>query len=335
MTRITVGGVGAVSPAGWGVKALCNHDPVSVSAIARPGWSNALSIRQVPVPQPRPDFLAHPRLRRCSPITRFAAAAALEALGKDAVALSDGVLRLGIISCMTSGCVNYSRRFYAEVLGDPRTASPLLFPETVFNAPGSHIAALLGRVDLNYTLVGDPGVFLQGLVLAAQWLVAGEVDGCLIIGAEESDWITADSFCLFSRRMILSEGAGAVYLRRGPADAVELAGVTDSFLFTATCSRSEAARRMRAQLGGGASLLVEGTQNLARYDRAENEAWADWNGHRFSPKIPFGEGLMAAAAWQCVAAISSLQTGICDAALVSVVGCNQQAIGARFARKAV
>ncbi len=56
----------------------------------------------------------------------------------------------------------YSRRFYEEVLRDPATASPLIFPETVFNAPASHLAAFLGTTAINYTLVGDEGTFLAG-----------------------------------------------------------------------------------------------------------------------------------------------------------------------------
>jgi hypothetical protein len=43
-----------------------------------------------------------------------------------------------------------------------------------------------------------------------------------------------------------------------------------------------------------------------------------------------GEGLMAAAAWQCLAAIHALQRRTCSSAVVSVVGCNQQAIAAQF-----
>jgi len=39
---------------------------------------------------------------------------------------------------------------------------------------------------------------------------------------------------------------------------------------------------------------------------------------------------MAASPWQCVAAIDALQQGKYSSAVVSVVGCNQQAIGAYF-----
>src|SRR6266511_2316719 len=206
--QIFIHGIGAVSPAGWGVlplrEALAKGEPLPVKELARPGWTRSLRVRPVPPPSPRPNFLSHARLRRTSPITQYAVAAALEALGEDAACVSNGSLRLGILFCAMTGCVNYSRRFYDETLNDPATASPLVFPETVFNAPASHLAALLGTTAVNYTLVGDPGTFLQALALAADWLLSESVDGCLVIGAEEMDWLTADAQRLFTRKIIPS-----------------------------------------------------------------------------------------------------------------------------------
>ena len=191
MNRIFVHGCGAVSPAGWGMnslrEALLRGEAIPVKPLVRPGWESPLLVRSVPAPPSRPAFLSHARLRRTSPITHYAVAAALEALGSDAARVQTGAVRLGIIFCVMDGCVNYSRRFYDETLRDPATASPLVFPETVFNAPASHLAALLGTTAINYTLVGDPGTFLQGLSLAADWLLGERVDGCLVIGAEELD----------------------------------------------------------------------------------------------------------------------------------------------------
>jgi hypothetical protein len=60
-------------------------------------------------------------------------------------------------------------------------------------------------------------------------------------------------------------------------------------------------------------------------------AWNDWNGPRLSPKKILGEGLMAGAAWQCVAACDAVARAACACACVSLVGCNQHAVGARFA----
>jgi 3-oxoacyl-(acyl-carrier-protein) synthase len=332
MSGVFVRGAGAVSPAGWGLgalrAALAGGTALPDKELLRPGWEKPLRARPVPAFPSRPAFLGHARFRRVSPISHYAVAAALEALGED----SPNAGHLGIIMCVMSGCVNYSRRFYEETLRDPATASPLIFPETVFNAPSSHLASLLGATGLNYTLVGDPGTFLQGLALAAEWLSHEDLRGCLVVGAEEIDWLTADAHRLFARDAILSDGAGAVYLsKQAGAGGARLHEITDSHLFHDRRSQITAALRMRSQLGSDSTdLLCDSRTGVARLDRAETKAWGSWPGGRISLKAIVGEGLMAAAAWQAVVAADSIRQGRCASALVSVVGCNQQAIGARF-----
>jgi hypothetical protein len=111
-----------------------------------------------------------------------------------------------------------------------------------------------------------------------------------------------------------------------------LHSVTESYSFVRQENRAGAARRMRAELPAGTPehLLCDGTQGLRNPDAPELEAWHDWPGARLSPKRLLGEGLAAASAWQCVAALDALRQGQHPAALVSVVGCNQQAIGAQL-----
>ena len=315
---------------------LHKQEPIPVTALARPGWEKPLQVRQVPPPTQRPAFLAHTRLRRSSVITQHTVAAALEALGDDAAKFQRGEQRLGILVCLMSGCVAYSRRFYEEVMNDPSAASPLIFPETVFNAPGSHLAAYLNSPGVSYTLVGDDSAFLQGLAVGAGWLLNDEVDGCIILGAEELDWLIADAMRLFARPTIQAGGAGAVYLRREKsASAVELAAITDAFPFSSGESRSRAAKAMRAQLPPaiGRDLLSLGTQGLPSSDADELEAWHDWNGSRVAPRQFLGAAFTASAAWQCVAACDMLARSEFEAANVSVVGVNQQAIGARFVKQ--
>ncbi len=91
---------------------------------------------------------------------------------------------------------------------------------------------------------------------------------------------------------------------------------------------------MRKQLpaGSAAELLCDGLSDSPRSDAAERAAWRDWSGPRLSPKRVLGEGLMAAAAWQCVAACDLISAGRFPAASISLVGSNQQAMGARFKR---
>jgi len=288
----------------------------------------------------QPEFLTHPRLRRAGSVAQHTVAAALEALGDDRRCLQSGSIRLGVVVCLMAGCVNYSRRFCEEMFKDPALASPLIFPETVFNAPASHLAAYLGSSGINYTLVGDEGMFVQGLALAAEWLLYGVADGCVVVGGEELDWIVADAMQLFQRQAIHGSGAGAVYLKKAPEAEVKLAFVTDSFSFTTSSGRLAAAHQMRDQFltaqiqsdGDIRELLCLGTQKHERGDMAELAAWEDWPGPRLAPKEILGEGFAASAAWQCVAACDALRRGEFSAANISAVGVNQQVIGARFVR---
>src|SRR5436190_13101854 len=118
MSEIAIAGIGAVSPAGWGVEALrtalATRQPIPECKMPQPGRDKPFCVRRVPTPPAKPAFLAHARLRRTSPITSFAVSAALEALGPDSSRFSDS--RLDVVLCVMTGCVNYSSRYYAEAL---------------------------------------------------------------------------------------------------------------------------------------------------------------------------------------------------------------------------
>jgi hypothetical protein len=288
---------------------------------------------RVPPPNPRPGFLSHSRLRRASPITQFAVAAAIEALGGRDPATTQ---HIGIIVCVFSGCVNYSSRFYDETLKEPATASPLVFPETVFNAPASHIAAYLGSSAINYTLVGDAGTFLVGMATAARWILEGRVEECLVVGTEEIDPLTSEAVRLFDRSKLLSEGAGAVLLQK--SGRVKLGSITDEFLYQRE-GKIPALAQMRAQLEDGSrvddALLVDSTSHDSGISREEYLLWKDWNRPRISPSKILGDGLMAGAAWQIVAAADALTKSDAANAIVSIAGFHQHAIGARLSRSHV
>ena len=305
--RVFVSGMGAVSPAGWGraalFRALDGGVPPTPQPLERPGWTRPLSVLRVPAPISRSPWAAHARMRRSSFISQFALGAVVEALGDRAGG------PLGIVYCTTCGGVNYSRRFYDEVLRDPSVASPLLFPETVFNAPASHLSAVLGSPAANYTLVGDAGVFLHGLALAASWLAVGRVDCCLVVAAEEADWITADVLSHFCKSTTLAEGSGAVLLtrERRPSTCAELECVTNPEPFVGGYGR---AARAAAALRVAAVLPTD-----------------------LAPAIDvavLGEGFSASSAWLVLAAIAAAQRQGLSRATVLVPGAYQEAIGASF-----
>jgi hypothetical protein len=103
--------------------------------------------------------------------------------------------------------------------------------------------------------------------------------------------------------------------------------VTDSFLYTQEQRRLAAARQMRAQFDCGSPEEL-----LCESQLPGHTVWSDWGGKRLAPKQILGEAFVAGAAWQSVAAYDALRSSGLRAANVSVVGANQQAIGARFSR---
>ena len=107
-----------------------------------------------------------------------------------------------------AGSVTYSRRFYEEVLREPATASPLIFPETVFNAPASHLAAFLGVERQRLHAGGRRRNFFAGTGGCGGLAGRRQVDGVVVVGAEEMDWVVADAMRLFQRDAIHSAGAG-------------------------------------------------------------------------------------------------------------------------------
>jgi hypothetical protein len=287
----------------------------------------------VPPPNPVPAVFAQARLRRTTPITSFAAGATLQALADANV--DPKTQRIGIILCVLAGCVQFTRRFYHEAWRDPSTASPLVFAETVFNAPSSHVAAVLPSAAINYTLLGDTSAFLEGIALAADWLERDLVDGCVVVGAEEVDWPVLDSFHLFSKRVVCSEGAGAVYLSNRDS-SVEVSAITDPEFYSDKKGKIEATKTVRANLTkciSESSILCDSRVGVFNYDKPDEATWRDWSVKRISPKTILGEGLMAGSAWQCVAAIDALRQGAATSAIVSISGCLQQAVGACFRAK--
>jgi 3-oxoacyl-(acyl-carrier-protein) synthase len=233
---LAIAGMGWVTPLGNGVdpvwKQLLRGDEASPTEISEQFGDRCYSVFRVP--ESALTGLAHPRLRRASVISRFAAVAGLDALQAAGVkADSQNAERIALIFAISNGGVIYTRRFYRDVVeGGAQSASPLLFPETVFNAPASHLASILGVTGTTYTVVGDGAVGLLAIKMAEDVMTNESLDYCLVVGTEEIDWLLCDAYRRWrllrsappiepfrkqKRGMILSEGAGAILLARtGP-----------------------------------------------------------------------------------------------------------------------
>jgi hypothetical protein len=251
-----------------------------------------------PIPADRlPKF---PRLRRASPITKFIMAAALEALENAGFPNGQGAGRLGIIQCMFNGCVQFSGKFYHEVIETPALASPLIFPETVYNAPASHVAAFLGVDGPVTTLIGESSAIIEGVSMAHTWLTQGLVDRVLVIGAEECDWIGAEAVTYYHADLKATEGAGALLLSLGDT-GLKLAH-TPAFAFLSESERAEKLSEIaRSTDFGPDEVRVSGESGIAMLDEAETSAWMATS-NMMKPRATLGEGMGAGGALQLVLA---------------------------------
>ena len=272
----------------------------------------------------------HPRLRRSSSITKFIMAAALQALNQQRLEqISHGEFRLGIVVSFFNGCINYSNRFYSEVLDDPKLTSPILFPETVFNAPASHVASYLNSEGPVYTLIGDSSVFLSAMQVATDWLNSDLVDGCLVLSGEELDWLSAEALTYYSPSLEATEGASAIYLEREPAHIV-LDHLSQAHHYTCQAERAEALRNAFSSIECESNaLLVDGLADIEPLDRDEHALVKSWTGDRMSPLSTLGFGMGASSGFQTMAALEALKHGK-TSSVVLASGSNQQAYSAHF-----
>ncbi len=301
-------------------------------------------VRRVP---PNTPFPAHPRLRRASSISRFASAAGLKALAQ-ANRLTP-LDRIALVFAVSNGGVIYTRRFYSDIVkSGAQAASPLLFPETVFNAPASHLAAILGINGASYTVVGDGAVGILALKLAEELLASDDLDLCLVVGAEEIDPLVCEAYRQWrflrnpnkpsGRGMIMGEGAGAILLERFDHERVSSATMIEKIIPGKNFyRRSEAVARLGsvvARLENGIGFGV-GSANGTFIDRAERAAVGN-ELPLYSPKMALGESVGASMFWQLIVAAQALKTGTLPATLkvpaasrafVLACGLNQQTGG--------
>ena len=310
-TNLAIVGQGAVTPAGIGFESLVGREPVISKAASLRMPEKVWSVLRVN--QKAPELLRwqfEPRLRRSSPLTFFlieAAAQALAGLNEYERA------QTGLIIAYSAGCLIYSRRFFEGILRDgPALASPALFPETVFNSPGSHVASVFKLNGAAYALVGDETAMIAALKTASTWLQRKRVERVLILGADEFDPLALDAYQCSrwlkhrgsSPGFLPSEGAGALLVRPAVGgDEKIITEMDDGFIYRNAGEAATAASRVRVKI----------EVSLPTFPTAGGTWLADlekkFNGHQPTVRSPgphLGEAFTASATWNILRATSML-----------------------------
>jgi 3-oxoacyl-(acyl-carrier-protein) synthase len=325
---LAIAGMGWVTPLGNGVDAvwerLLRGDEASATSISESFGDRSYSVFRVP--ESALTALAHPRLRRASVISRFAAAAGLEALQAAGLKVdSQNAGRIALIFAISNGGVIYTKRFYRDVVETgAQSASPLLFPETVFNAPASHLSAILGVTGTTYTVVGDGVVGLLAIKMAEDVMMDKSLDYCLVVGTEEVDWLLCDAYRRWrllrsappiepfgkqNRGMILSEGAGAIVLAREGPITIERAHPGACYR-----KRGEAEQILTGILRDLSQIEVDfviSSANGTFIDQAEQAALKQVipDAITYTAKPVLGESVGASALWQVILGVQALRNG--------------------------
>jgi hypothetical protein len=323
---LAVIGQGAVSAAGIGVEALATGTtaPVPTAAAGRAGlaWP-VLRVDEKAAAFQR--WQREPRLRRASPLTLFLTEAAAQAL---AGGTENDRAETGLIVALSAGALIYTRRFFEGILAQGRKmASPALFPETVFNSPGSHVAATLKLNGAAAALVGDETAWIAAIQTAAVWLKQGRVRQVLVLGAEEFDPLALDAYRQArrlgpGRTFIPGEGAAALLLRAaGPGDRAVIAEARDGFIYRTRREASAAAKKLFATLDPRLPVVRTAARNWLGPLEEKMSAG------RIEAKLdaaPYpGEAFSASAAWNTIRALRALSPGQ-PALALPVWGLNHQ-----------
>ncbi|HEY2680888.1 MAG TPA: beta-ketoacyl synthase N-terminal-like domain-containing protein [Candidatus Udaeobacter sp.] len=324
---LAVAGMGWVTPLGTGIDSvwerLLRGEEASATTISEQFVDHVYNVFRVP--DSALKAISHPRLRRASAISRFAAVAGLDALESAGVKIeSKNAERIALVFAISNGGVGYTKRFYHEIVArGAQAASPLLFPETVFNAPASHLAAILGVTGATYTLVGDGAVGLAAITMAGELMANEALDYCLVVGTEEIDWLLCDAyrrwrllrmappiepFSKQNRGMILSEGAGAIVVARDGFVTIECAHAGGHFRKRAEAE--EILKRILRDLRQVEIDLVISSANGTFVDQAEFRALQEVvpDALVYTGKPALGENVGGAGLWQIILAAQALRS---------------------------
>jgi 3-oxoacyl-(acyl-carrier-protein) synthase len=327
--NLAVIGQGAVTPAGIGVEALLHGQPkpVPVASLGEP--EQTWPVHRVDMNDPAfARWQREPRLRRASPITFFLVETAEQAMST--LPLVERT-QTGIIVAYSAGCLAYSRRFFEGILTHgQKSAMPALFPETVFNSPLSHVAAVLGLNGAAYALVGDETAWISALMTASIWLQQERVRQVLVLGVEEFDSLVLDAYrsARWLRRrnsaddFITSEGAAGLLVRRAESGDTRVITIArDGLIYRTKREAASAAKRLFSTIDPSVPCYRSARHNWL--GPLEKAAIADRPVISSECESYLGEAFTASAAWNTVRALARLDDDL-PYLFVPVWGLNHQ-----------
>ena len=191
MSNVVITGIGVISSMGVGREAFwesCRNATSGIKKITHfdsslfrsniAGWIDNFTPK---------DYMSPSVYRRMGRVSRMAVAASIEALEDSKLVLETiDKDRVAVIMGTAYGSSSHVEDFFVSLLrGGPRGAQPFLFPETVPNAPASHIAMFHGITGPNTTFCQNDISAENAILYAVNLLSQNIADVVFVGGADE------------------------------------------------------------------------------------------------------------------------------------------------------
>lgn len=294
---VAVTGIGVIAPGATGVEdfeRFLREGRAAISPVERFDTTSLSAKQAALVRDFKPkDFIPPMKMRRMNHLSRLGVAAAKLALTDakfDSARTEPG--RRGIAMATAFGPVQTSVEYIDEYIAKGAAlAPPQLFPESVANAPGSHIAIEHKFEGFNLTFTQRESSALAAITYAASRIVGGETDVALTGGIEEVNDIlfgvldrlralapgdeVARPFDSLRSGVTMGEGSAALFLERA-----DLA--TDPYAFVTGYAIGRDASATLSDWGSGsdavAATMRRALEDAAISPREVSAVWASANG---------------------------------------------------------
>ena len=159
------------------------------------------------------EYFPHGKFRRAAEISKYTIVAIKLAID-DANACTSDRKKTGIIVGLTHGALNYTQSYHKLLITEGvASASPILFSDSLLNAPAGNASISFGVNGPVHTLIGGKTTAAKSIILASQIIASGTIDKAIVVSADELN----ELLCLTYLRLgldTLSEGAGALVLEK-------------------------------------------------------------------------------------------------------------------------
>jgi len=223
MDHIVITGIGIISACGIGKEAFwksCLEGRAGIAPIQSFDTSGYPSHLGAEARDFNPkDFMPPLKYRRMSRVSRLAVAASIEAIKDAALAVSpQSAPSIGVVLGTGYGSTAQTDEFFMGLLKEgPEGANPILFPDTVPNAPASQISIHHGLQGPNTTFSHNEVSGEQALAYAFRLLQEGRAEAMLAGSVDELSFVLFHSFAVLralSPRDRREEGMGPFDRRR-------------------------------------------------------------------------------------------------------------------------